>query len=45
MLSFVSSQFEVLRDKNKCINCQVCVNQCANEVHKYNKVVNVIISN
>ena len=44
MLSFVSSQFEVLRDNNKCIKCQVCVKQCANEVHKYNKEDNVIFS-
>ena len=43
MLSFVSSQFEVLRDNNKCIKCQVCVKQCANEVHKYDKEDNVII--
>ena len=43
MLSFVSSQFEVLRDNNKCIKCQVCVKQCANEVHKYNKEDDVII--
>ena len=42
MLSFVSSQFEVLRDNNKCIKCQVCVKQCANEVHKYDKEYNVI---
>ena len=44
MLSFVSSQFEVLRDNNKCIKCQVCVKQCANEVHKYDKEDNVIFS-
>ena len=45
MLSLVSSQFEVLRDNNKCIKCQVCVKQCANEVHKYDKEDDVIISN
>ena len=43
MLSLVSSQFEVLRDNNKCIKCQLCVKQCANEVHKYDKEDNVII--
>ena len=29
--------FEVLRDKDRCIKCRVCERQCANEVHYYDK--------
>lgn len=43
-LSLVTPQFEVLRDENKCIQCKVCVKQCANEVHKYDAEDNVILA-
>ncbi len=29
--------FEVLRDDDKCIQCQVCVRQCSYEVHTYDE--------
>ena len=29
------SDFAVERDDSKCIQCQVCVRQCANDVHEY----------
>ncbi|MBQ3834250.1 MAG: FMN-binding glutamate synthase family protein, partial [Elusimicrobia bacterium] len=44
-LNLVSDRFEVLRDQTKCIQCQVCVKQCANEVHFYDKEDNVVLSN
>ncbi len=34
-LSMVYSEFMVERDKQKCIACRVCVNQCANDVHSH----------
>ncbi len=34
-LSLLSSEFVVERDEQKCIACQVCVRQCANDVHTY----------
>jgi len=43
-LNLVSERFEVLRDQNKCIQCQVCVKQCSNEVHIYDKEDNVVLS-
>jgi glutamate synthase domain-containing protein 2 len=43
-LSLVTPQFEVLRDEKKCIQCKVCVKQCANEVHKYDKEDNVVLA-
>lgn len=43
-LSLVTPQFEVLRDENKCVQCKVCVKQCANEVHKYDTEDNVVLA-
>jgi len=36
-LSMNTPEFLVERDLDRCIKCQVCVGQCANEVHKYDK--------
>jgi len=43
-LNLISDRFEVLRDNTKCIQCQVCVKQCSNEVHKYDKEDNIVLS-
>ncbi len=32
-LSYETPEFEIIRDKDKCIKCKVCVRQCANEAH------------
>ena len=32
-LNYETPEFEIIRDKDKCIKCKVCVRQCANEVH------------
>lgn len=34
-VEFIYPEFEVVRNKDKCIGCRVCERQCANEVHKY----------
>ncbi len=36
-LSMNTPEFLVERNLDRCIKCQVCVGQCANEVHKYDK--------
>ncbi len=43
-LNLVSDRFEVLRDQNKCIQCQVCVKQCSNEVHIFDEEDNIVLS-
>ena len=30
-------EFEVLRDPVRCVNCKVCVRECANEVHRWDE--------
>jgi len=42
--SYVSPDFEVLRDPNRCIKCRVCERQCANEVHSYNEEIDMLLS-
>lgn len=32
-INYFYPEFEVVRDKEKCIHCGLCVSQCANEVH------------
>ena len=34
-ISYITPEFEVLRNPNRCIACRVCERQCANEVHSY----------
>lgn len=36
-LNYSTPEFIIVRDDKKCINCQVCVRQCANEAHLYDE--------
>ena len=40
--SFQRPKFFILRDKDRCIGCEVCVRQCSNEVHKYDPDEDVV---
>jgi len=35
--SVLFPEFKVIRDTDRCIACQVCVRQCANDVHHYDQ--------
>lgn len=37
-------EFEIERDEKKCISCQVCVRQCSNDVHEYDREQDIIYS-
>lgn len=37
-------EYEIVRDNNRCIACRVCERQCANEVHKYDSDLSLMIS-
>jgi len=43
-LELGQSEFEIERDKNKCISCEVCVRQCSNDVHEYDSDQDTIYS-
>ena len=34
-LTWIYPEYEVIRNADRCIACQVCQRQCANEVHRY----------
>ncbi|MDR1511639.1 MAG: alpha-hydroxy-acid oxidizing protein [Endomicrobium sp.] len=41
-LDFNTPDFEVIRNGNRCIQCKVCVHQCANAVHFYDEEYDVV---
>jgi glutamate synthase domain-containing protein 2 len=41
-MNYIFNEYEVERDNYRCIRCQVCARQCANEVHSYNKETNMM---
>ncbi|MFH1310406.1 MAG: glutamate synthase-related protein [Candidatus Omnitrophota bacterium] len=40
----VPTEFIIVRDKDKCIECQACVRMCANDVHFYDESLNKVFS-
>jgi len=44
-LSLYPSEFRIERDPERCIVCQVCVRQCANDCHVYDEDDDCIVSN
>ena len=43
-IQWVYPEFEVIRNNERCIRCQVCARQCANEVHCYEKELDAMVS-
>lgn len=43
-IEFIYSEFEVIRNDNRCIACRVCERQCANEVHSYDEDNKIMLS-
>ncbi len=43
-INYLMPEFYIDRNSDKCIDCQVCVRQCANEVHEYDEDYKKIIS-
>ncbi len=43
-LKLIQPEFEIERDKNKCILCKVCVRQCPYGAHEYDSDENTIYS-
>ena len=41
---YISPEYEVIRDPNRCIACRVCERQCANEVHAFNPDSKVMVA-
>lgn len=43
--SFLTPAYFIDRDKNRCIQCKVCVQQCANQVHRYDEEYDEVLAN
>lgn len=43
-LDFLYPKYEVVRNPQRCIACRVCERQCANEVHSYDKELNMMMA-
>ena len=43
-ISYLTPEFEVLRDPTRCIACRVCERQCANGVHSFDDVSGLMLS-
>ncbi|MCM1321221.1 MAG: glutamate synthase-related protein [Bacteroides sp.] len=43
-IDFIYPEFEVVRNKDRCIGCRACERQCANEVHHYDAELGVMLA-
>lgn len=43
-INYIYPEYEVVRNMAKCINCQVCARQCANEVHRFDPDLQCMVS-
>ena len=44
MINYIPRRFTIVRDKELCINCGICVKQCANECHFFDKQGKKVLS-
>ena len=43
-IDFLYPDYEVIRNKERCIACRVCQRQCANEVHHYDEDLKMMVA-
>lgn len=43
-LDMSTPEFKIIRDRDRCIDCKVCVNQCANEAHLFDDEENKVVA-
>ena len=44
-VNYIPRRFTVIRDKELCVNCGLCVEQCANECHYFAKDNKTVLAN
>lgn len=45
MIDYIPRRFNIIRDNSLCTDCKLCVSQCANECHFYDKELKKVLSN
>lgn len=43
-VEYINPEYEVVRNRERCIACRVCERQCANEVHRYDGDLRLMLS-
>lgn len=43
-VEYLSPEFEVIRNDRRCTGCRLCERQCANEVHRYDEKLGMMLS-
>lgn len=43
-IAYITPEFEVVRNRDRCIACRVCERQCANEVHSFDAQRGIMLS-
>ncbi len=43
-IDFLYPEYEVVRDPERCVNCKVCVRECANGVHRFEEKLGKILA-
>lgn len=41
-INLIYPDYEVVRNREKCVSCRICEEQCANEVHRYNEKLKIM---
>ena len=43
-VEFIYPEYEVVRNRERCIDCKICVQQCANGVHRFDEKLQRVVS-
>ncbi len=43
MQTYIYPEYEVVRDRAKCVNCRICERECANGVHRFDEKLKVMV--
>ncbi len=43
-INYIYPEYEIIRDKDKCITCRACERQCSNEVHLFDADLDLMVA-
>ena len=42
-INYIYPPYEVVRDFSRCVNCKICIRECANNVHTFDEKRGIMI--